>query len=63
MKKLILIAILFPAMSMADCGKFDTEQLRKDIASGYFERGGVELSKAVMKIMAKHLDCKSTRKE
>jgi hypothetical protein len=44
-----------------ECGSFDTAQLKQDLENGYFERGGIELAKATIVILAHQRECEKAQ--
>jgi|GEM_PF-3322337 len=57
----LLVVPAFGGSNNSGCGSFDTQQLRDDLDSGHFERGGVELAKSTLRLLAKQLDCERGR--
>lgn len=43
------------------CGTFDLDQLEADLKSDTFERGGVELSKAVIAKLKQQIECERAK--
>lgn len=44
-----------------DCGTFDVEQLDDDLKTGYFDRAGVEMAKAVLVTLKRQLECERAK--